>query len=93
MTTERKKSYIEEGEFDCNGLLVVGRKIFDDGTQEYVGCNIDKAKWELYLKKFTHDIWKEQINAQKTTMKTMSHDEHILPIANHIIQLQMLADM
>ena len=40
---EVKKSYIEEGKFDCNGVLVLGRKVFDDATYEFVGDALTNA--------------------------------------------------
>ena len=57
MKTKVKRSYIEEGEFDQNGKLQIGRLIFDDGSYEFVGDNIDKEKWENYLNTFNNETW------------------------------------
>jgi len=57
------KNYIEEGEFDSNGLLVLGRRIFDDATYEFVGEKLDKAHWKKYLHTFHDATWKEKMGA------------------------------
>lgn len=63
-----KKSYIEEGEFDENGVLIVGRKIFDNGTCKYIGdCLIGKRKKE-YLKEATTEEWKEILEKTDSSM-------------------------
>ena len=43
-------------------MLVVGRKIFDDGGVEFLGESISKSKWKTYIKKFkSDDDWKNKV--------------------------------
>ena len=88
-----QKSYIEEGEFDANGRLVFGRRIFGDGACEFVGGNLSSPQWDTYLNKHNHAAWKQTIDQILTSQEIMSHEEHIIPIANYVIFLQMKADM
>ena len=65
MTEEKEKdkeskSYIEEGEFDKNGWLVLGRRIYDDSTYEFVG---ELDEWEMYLKTYDDATWREMIGS------------------------------
>ena len=42
-----------------------GRKIFHDGTYEFVGETLDKSSWEVYMNRFKNAEWKKTINVDQ----------------------------
>jgi len=59
-----KRSCVEEGEFGEDGLLVSGRRVFDDGTYQYVGDRLSKREWEECIIRFSSKEWKDRIDNQ-----------------------------
>ena len=48
-------------------MLIIGRKIQEDGSVQYVGETLNNVSWDTYLKKFEDDAWKETIDEQQLT--------------------------